>query len=56
MDQVALVRDKQSLYVAPRQERFGDRAQRIKNPTWWTRCILVICCVSRATTNTDIVN
>jgi len=36
----------QALYVAPRRERASDMAKRIKNPTWWTRCILFICCVS----------
>jgi hypothetical protein len=36
----------QALYVAPRPERASDIAKRIKNPTWWTRCILLICCVS----------
>ncbi|OJA19815.1 hypothetical protein AZE42_12341 [Rhizopogon vesiculosus] len=43
---VAPVRDKQALYVTPRQERLSDRVKHIKNPTWWTRCILFICCVS----------
>jgi hypothetical protein len=36
----------QALYVAPRPERASDMAKRIKNPTWCTRCILFICCVS----------
>jgi len=36
----------QALYVARRQERVSDMAKRIKNPTWWNRCILFICCVS----------
>jgi len=36
----------QALYVARRQERVSDMAKRIKNPTWWDRCILFICCVS----------
>jgi len=36
----------QALYVARRPERPSDIAKRIKNPTWWTRCILFICCVS----------
>jgi len=36
----------QALYVAPRRERASDIAKRIKNPTWWTHCILFICCVS----------
>ncbi|OAX32811.1 hypothetical protein K503DRAFT_804916, partial [Rhizopogon vinicolor AM-OR11-026] len=44
--EVAPVRDRQALYVAPRQEPVGDQVKRIKNPTWWTRCVLFICCVS----------
>jgi len=36
----------ETLYVAPRPERVSDKAKRIKNPTWWKRCILFICCVS----------
>ena len=36
----------QALYVARRRERPSDMAKRIKNPTWWNRCILFICCVS----------
>jgi hypothetical protein len=35
----------QALYVAPRPKSTSDMAKRIKNPTWWTRCILFICCV-----------
>ncbi|OJA15176.1 hypothetical protein AZE42_05411 [Rhizopogon vesiculosus] len=34
--EVAPVRDKQALYVAPRQELVSDRVKRIKNPAWWT--------------------
>ncbi|OJA14071.1 hypothetical protein AZE42_11166 [Rhizopogon vesiculosus] len=44
--EVAPVRDKETLYVAPRQEPVSDRVKRIQNPTWWTRCVLFICCVS----------
>jgi hypothetical protein len=36
----------QALFVARRQERTSEQATRIENPTWWTRCILFICCVS----------
>jgi hypothetical protein len=36
----------QALFVAPRPKRASSIAKRIKNPTWWTRCILFICCVS----------
>jgi len=36
----------QTLYVGRRQESATDKAKRIKNPTWWNRCILFICCVS----------
>ncbi|KAJ8591576.1 WD40 repeat-like protein [Rhizopogon salebrosus TDB-379] len=43
---VAAVRDKEALYVARRPERTSEQATRIENPTWWTRCILFICCVS----------
>ncbi|OAX40414.1 hypothetical protein K503DRAFT_620527 [Rhizopogon vinicolor AM-OR11-026] len=51
--EVAPVRDKQALYVAPRQEPVSERAKHIKNPTWWTRCILFICCVSVPSTDTN---
>ncbi|OJA14730.1 hypothetical protein AZE42_12705 [Rhizopogon vesiculosus] len=51
--EVAPVRDKQALYVAPRQERLSDRVKRIKNPTWWARCVLFICCVSVPSANTN---
>ncbi|OAX35559.1 hypothetical protein K503DRAFT_784990 [Rhizopogon vinicolor AM-OR11-026] len=34
---VAPVRDKQALFVSPRQETVSDLVKRIKNPTWWTR-------------------
>ncbi|KAJ8583076.1 hypothetical protein M405DRAFT_885016 [Rhizopogon salebrosus TDB-379] len=46
--EVGPVRDKQSLYVAGRPER---RAKRIENPTWWIRCILLVCCVPRQQTD-----
>lgn len=36
----------QTLFVAGRPERISDMVKRIKNPTWWTRCVLFICCVS----------
>ncbi|KAJ8587074.1 WD40 repeat-like protein [Rhizopogon salebrosus TDB-379] len=42
---VAVVRDKQALYVTRRPERVSDQAKRIKDPTWRTRCILFICCI-----------
>ncbi|OAX36720.1 hypothetical protein K503DRAFT_280779 [Rhizopogon vinicolor AM-OR11-026] len=38
--------DKQSLYVAPQRTPTSEIAKGIKNPTWWTRCVLFICCVS----------
>ena len=36
----------QALFVAPRPKRASSIAKRTKNLTWWTRCILFICCVS----------
>jgi len=36
----------QALFVAPRPKRVSSIVKRIKNPTWWTRCVLFICCVS----------
>ncbi|KAJ8583333.1 WD40 repeat-like protein [Rhizopogon salebrosus TDB-379] len=44
--EVAAVRDKQALYVAPPRESLSEKAKRIKNPTWWIRCVLFIICVS----------
>ncbi|OJA12174.1 hypothetical protein AZE42_05963 [Rhizopogon vesiculosus] len=43
---VPAVRDKQILHDAPWSGRPSDQAKRIKNPTWWTRCVLFICCAS----------
>ncbi|OAX36794.1 hypothetical protein K503DRAFT_801738 [Rhizopogon vinicolor AM-OR11-026] len=43
---VPVVRDKQTLHDAPWLGRSSDQAKRIKNPTWWTRCVLCICCAS----------
>ncbi|OJA10477.1 hypothetical protein AZE42_09336, partial [Rhizopogon vesiculosus] len=50
---VAPVRDRQALFVAPRQEPVSDQVKRIKNPTWWTRCVLFICCVSVPSPDTN---
>jgi hypothetical protein len=36
----------QALYVAPPRESLSEKAKRIKNPTWWIRCVLFIICVS----------
>ncbi|OJA11538.1 hypothetical protein AZE42_09864 [Rhizopogon vesiculosus] len=51
--EVAPVRDKQALYVSPRQEPVSERVKGITNPTWWTRCVLFICCVSVPSTDTN---
>ncbi|OJA19455.1 hypothetical protein AZE42_05669 [Rhizopogon vesiculosus] len=51
--EIAPVRDKQALYVAPRQETVNERVKRITNPTWWTRCVLFICCVSVPSPDTN---
>ncbi|OJA21073.1 hypothetical protein AZE42_09130 [Rhizopogon vesiculosus] len=51
--EIAPVRDKQALYVAPWQEPVSDRVKRITNPTWWTRCVLFICCVSVPSPDTN---
>ncbi|OJA11537.1 hypothetical protein AZE42_09866 [Rhizopogon vesiculosus] len=51
--EVAPLRDKQALYVAPRQEPISERVKRITNPTWWTRCVLFICCVSVPSPDTN---
>ncbi|OJA09773.1 hypothetical protein AZE42_11472 [Rhizopogon vesiculosus] len=50
--EVAPVRDKQALFVARRPEQASDKLKRIKNPTWWTRCILFICCASAPSPDT----
>jgi hypothetical protein len=50
LDCTSSVTPVQALYVARRPERTSEQATRIKNPTWWTRCILFICCVSTQST------
>ncbi|OJA21076.1 hypothetical protein AZE42_09133 [Rhizopogon vesiculosus] len=49
--EVATVRDKEALFVARRPEQMSDKVKRIKNTTWWTRCILFLCCVSVQSTD-----
>jgi hypothetical protein len=39
----------QALYVARRPETASEKAKRIKNPKWWVRVVLFICCVSPST-------
>ncbi|KAG1752796.1 hypothetical protein EDB19DRAFT_967082 [Suillus lakei] len=39
----------QTLYVSPPQETASDKAKRIKNPEWWVRMVLFLCCVSPGT-------
>ncbi|OJA11286.1 hypothetical protein AZE42_05692 [Rhizopogon vesiculosus] len=51
--EVAAVRDKQALYVARRPEPVSEQVKRTKKLTWWSRCILFICCVSTAGVGTD---
>ncbi|OAX32734.1 hypothetical protein K503DRAFT_776352 [Rhizopogon vinicolor AM-OR11-026] len=51
--EVAPVRDRQALHVAPRQEPVSERVKRIKDPTWWTRCVLFICCASVSSPDTN---
>ncbi|OJA12570.1 hypothetical protein AZE42_13024 [Rhizopogon vesiculosus] len=48
----------QALFVARRPERVSDMVKRIKNPTWRTRCILFICCISipQDTNDTQVTN
>ncbi|KAG2341112.1 WD40 repeat-like protein [Suillus weaverae] len=41
--------DKKALYTARRPERASDKAKRIKNPKWWARVVLFLCCVSLST-------
>ncbi|KAG0694555.1 WD40-repeat-containing domain protein [Suillus ampliporus] len=50
---VAAIRDKQALYVARRPETASDKAKRIKNPKWWVRVVLFLCCVSPATDDSN---
>jgi hypothetical protein len=39
----------QALYVARRPETASEMAKRIKNPKWWVRVVLFICCASPST-------
>jgi len=43
----------QALFVARRPDQMSDKVKRIKNPTWWTRCILFFCCVSVHSVDTN---
>ncbi|KIK32913.1 hypothetical protein CY34DRAFT_18719 [Suillus luteus UH-Slu-Lm8-n1] len=47
--EVPALDDKKALYVARRPETASEIAQRIKNPKWWVRIVLFICCVSPST-------
>jgi hypothetical protein len=47
--EVPALDDKKALYTARPQERVIDKAKRIKNPKWWVRVVLFICCVSPST-------
>jgi WD40 repeat protein len=44
--EVPALDDKKALYTARPQERVIDKARHIKNPKWWVRVVLFICCVS----------
>ncbi|KAG2341135.1 WD40 repeat-like protein [Suillus weaverae] len=47
--EVPALDDKKALYTARRPERASDKAKRIKNPKWWARVVLFLCCVSPST-------
>jgi D-alanyl-lipoteichoic acid acyltransferase DltB (MBOAT superfamily) len=36
----------QALYTARRPETASEMAKRIKNPKWWVRVVLFLCCAS----------
>lgn len=46
---VAAQQDKRALVVAPRPQPPTAQAKRTKNPKWWVRIVLFLCCVSTAT-------
>ncbi|KAG1871373.1 hypothetical protein DFJ58DRAFT_763586 [Suillus subalutaceus] len=47
--EVPALDDKKALYTARRPERASDKAKRIKNPKWWARIVLFLCCASPST-------
>ncbi|KAG1735971.1 hypothetical protein EDB19DRAFT_1055983 [Suillus lakei] len=47
--EVAALDDKKALYTARRTKRASDEAKRVKNPAWWARVVLFICCASPST-------
>ncbi|KAG2739704.1 hypothetical protein P692DRAFT_20754959, partial [Suillus brevipes Sb2] len=47
--EVPALDDKKALYVARRPETASEMTKRIKNPKWWVRVVLFICCVSPST-------
>ncbi|KAG1844346.1 hypothetical protein DFJ58DRAFT_802940 [Suillus subalutaceus] len=47
--EVPALDDKKALYTARRPERASDKAKRIKNPKWWVRVVLFLCCASPST-------
>ncbi|KAG2341130.1 hypothetical protein BDR05DRAFT_1002033, partial [Suillus weaverae] len=47
--EVPALDDKKALYTARRPERASDKAKRIKNPKWWARVVLFLCCASPST-------
>ncbi|KAG2741832.1 WD40 repeat-like protein [Suillus brevipes Sb2] len=47
--EVPALDDKKALYVARRPETASEMAKRIKNPKWWVRVVLFICCASPST-------
>ncbi|KAG1806091.1 WD40-repeat-containing domain protein [Suillus subaureus] len=46
---VAAMRDREVIFVAPHHETASEKARRIKNPTPWVRVVLFLCCVSPGT-------
>ncbi|KAG1844343.1 hypothetical protein DFJ58DRAFT_802923 [Suillus subalutaceus] len=47
--EVPALDDKKALYTARRPERASYKVKRIKNPVWWARIVLFLCCVSPST-------
>ncbi|KAG2745891.1 hypothetical protein P692DRAFT_201807489 [Suillus brevipes Sb2] len=47
--EVPCIDDKKALYTTRPLETASEMAKRIKNPKWWVRVVLFICCVSPGT-------
>ncbi|KAG1735997.1 hypothetical protein EDB19DRAFT_1910439 [Suillus lakei] len=50
--EVPALDDKKALYTARRTKRASDKVKRVRNPAWWARVVLFICCASQSTGDT----